>query len=436
MSDKLYSKYWQVGNNGEKRYFKDEVAEQDINTLKGNSSTVGSIDYKIAQAISDKVSNTDYATQNTAGLVKPDNSTITVDGNGVISAVGGGSVDIDNDSITLNQQGQIQAVKVAGTLGVSNGGTGATTFAAGQVLVGNGASALSTKAIDTSVTENSSNLVTSGAVYNAVKVYSTLVSWSSASDTQIANIIADYYAGDLSLDAIKSVWKVGDTRKITLSAMAATGIGESHRSQEVEMVIIGFNHDTLTTAINGKTKALLTVQLKDCLRDAAVADNDGRNNTENGYMNSTKTNVGGWKSCARRTWCNNVFYNALPLNVKSLVKQVDKYSGVGGSSSSDVEVTSDYIWLPSDSEICGYDAAWSYFDEGDQYSYFSTAKVNRYKKPIWSSSSSAVSCCYWLRSPKWLDDEQFIYVDYYYNSSAGLGDDANTAYGISPAWCM
>ena len=56
----------------------------------------------------------------------------------------------------------------AGTLGVERGGTGATTFASGEVLIGNGTSAVSTKAIDTTVTANSTNLVTSGAVSTAL----------------------------------------------------------------------------------------------------------------------------------------------------------------------------------------------------------------------------------------------------------------------------
>ena len=55
---------------------------------------------------------------------------------------------------------------VSGILGVSHGGTGTSTFTSGSVLVGNGTNAITTKAIDTVPTENSSNLITSGGVYN------------------------------------------------------------------------------------------------------------------------------------------------------------------------------------------------------------------------------------------------------------------------------
>ena len=56
------------------------------------------------------------------------------------------------------------------TVPVGKGGTGATTLASGQVLIGNGTNAVSTRAIDTTKggTENSTSLITSGAIYSAL----------------------------------------------------------------------------------------------------------------------------------------------------------------------------------------------------------------------------------------------------------------------------
>ena len=56
----------------------------------------------------------------------------------------------------------------SGTLPVSRGGTGATTFTSGYALIGNGTSAVTTKKIDTTVTSGSSSLITSGAVDTAI----------------------------------------------------------------------------------------------------------------------------------------------------------------------------------------------------------------------------------------------------------------------------
>ena len=51
---------------------------------------------------------------------------------------------------------------------VTLGGTGLETIASGEVLVGNGTGNVQTLPIDTTVTDDSDNLVTSGAVYDAI----------------------------------------------------------------------------------------------------------------------------------------------------------------------------------------------------------------------------------------------------------------------------
>ena len=180
-----------------------------------------------------------------------------------------------------------------------------------------------------------------------------LVAWSSGTDEQIAAMVQGYYDGAVTLDQIQSVWKVGDVRNVSLSAMAATGVGESHRAQTVQLAIADFNHDDLTTAIGDKTKALITWTQKNCLRDANVSDTSGSDNSENGYMNSSNTNINGWRGCTRRTWCNNVYLKALPANLQALIKPVNKKSGTGGGSSSGTETTSDSIFLGSEIEIFG-----------------------------------------------------------------------------------
>lgn len=255
-----------------------------------------------------------------------------------------------------------------------------------------------------------------------------LVSWSTGTDSQIAAMIEAFYSDAITLNDIKSVWSVGDSRTITLSAMNATGVGESHRSQTVQMTILDFEHDDLTTAIGNHTKALITVQQKNCLRDASVTDTGGSSNTENGYMNSSNTNVGGWKNCARRSWCNQVYYAALPSAFKNLVKSVSKQS-TAGSQSTSLVTTDDLVWLPSEQEIFGaktYAAA----VEGAQYSYYATAS-NRYKLPYWNSSS--VSSHWWERSPYGSDTTIFCSV-----STSGAASDSYASYarGIAPACCL
>ena len=258
-----------------------------------------------------------------------------------------------------------------------------------------------------------------------------LVSWSTGTDEEITLMVNAYYKGIFSLEDVKSVWHLGDTRSVDLAAMEATGVSESHRAQTVEMEILDFDHDTLTTPVGNITKALITVDMKNCLRDANVTDIDGNHNTEHGYMNSTGTNAGGWTSCARRTWCNSIFYNALPSYFKNLVKPVNKLTSAGNQSSI-INTDSDYCFLLSEIEIFGT-ISQSKTGEGSQYAWFASAIVNRYKLPKMDSSSSTMSDTWWGRSPRDLTNFSFCGVGGYggiYNNGA------SNAFGLAPACCI
>ena len=257
----------------------------------------------------------------------------------------------------------------------------------------------------------------------------TIVTFADGTDEEIAKMVEAHYAGKIN---ISDYWSVGNKRTVHLSAMEATGVGESHREQDVEYVIGDFEHDDLVTSINGHTKAAVTLLQKDCLMDASNATNptNGSGNTENGYMNSSDTNSGGWKSCARRTWCNNVYYNALPSTLKSIVKTVNKKSGTGGGSSSGTETTQDKIFLAAEIEIFG-STTYSVSGEGTQYQYYKNAIANRYKMPKWDSSY--VSQRYWERSPYSGNSTSFCAVSF--NGNARISNASN-AYGVAPCLCI
>ena len=227
----------------------------------------------------------------------------------------------------------------------------------------------------------------------AFEVGKILVPFSTATTKELATMINAYYDGAITLEQIKSVWSIGDTRTVHMSAMSAVGVSESHRAQSVEMSILDFNHDILTTPINGKTKALISLNQKNVLRDANVSDHDGRNNTEIGYINPTDTNDGGWRGCTRRAWCNSIYYPAIENGIRKLVKKVDKESTIGNESST-IEITSDYVWLLSEYELWGSTQR-GITREGSFYPYFNT--YGRNKLPTWDSSRPTST--YWLRSP-------------------------------------
>ena len=266
-----------------------------------------------------------------------------------------------------------------------------------------------------------------------------LVSQTTGSNEDIAKMIDGYYNGDLSLADIQSVQSVGDTRTITLSAMEAIGVSESHRSQNVDIQILDFEHDDLTNAIGDKTKALITVDLKNCLRDATVADNDLLNNSENGYMNSTYTNVGSQRNSARRAWCNNVFYNAIPDYLKTRVKLVDKKTAPHARPAAlgeEVLIDSDYVFLLAGDEV-NNNGFVNNFIEGTKYQYYLLATENYIKLPIYEGGMMGV-IDYQLRSPT---GDRSNYTDSFAGIMHGSGTNvqaqqADNKRGIAPAFCL
>ena len=264
--------------------------------------------------------------------------------------------------------------------------------------------------------------------YNVELLFITIVTFADGTNEEIAAMIDAHYNNKIN---IADYWAVGDKRKVNLSAMSATDVGESHRAQAVEFAIADFDHDELVTAINGHTKAAVTLTQVDCLMDAECASGTkyGSSDTESGYINSSSTNVGGWESCARRTWCNSVYYNALPSALKNAVKEVNKKTSAGNQSTT-IKTTTDKIFLLSEIEIFG-SITYSVSGEGKQYQYYKNAVANRYKLP--KRSSSYNSNIWWQRSPHSRYGSFFLGVN---GSGSANSYDACISYGIVPCFCL
>ena len=255
-----------------------------------------------------------------------------------------------------------------------------------------------------------------------------IVTFADGTDAEIEKMIEAHYAGKIN---ISDYWAVGDKRTIHHNAMNATGVSESHRANDYAYVIIGIEHDDLVTAINGKTKAAITIQTERMLYlDTTTEYNTSYNAShECGYINSSSTNSGGWEGCARRAWCNNVYKKCLPTYIQNMMKQVKKLASVG-SRSSTIKVSNDYAFLLSEIEIFG-STAYSYAGEGKQYQYFKNAIANRYKKPRYDDSH--VSGHYWERSPYSGSESKFCHVNISGNS---YYNGVSYYLGIAPCLCI
>lgn len=255
-----------------------------------------------------------------------------------------------------------------------------------------------------------------------------IVTFADGTDAEIEKMIESHYAGKIN---IGDYWAVGDKRVIHHNAMDATGVSESHNANDYAYVIIGIEHDDLVTAINGKTKAAITIQTERMLYlDTMTEYNNSYDAShECGYINSLSTNNGGWESCDRRTWCNNVYKECLPTYIQNMIKQVKKLTSVG-SQSSTIKTSNDYAFLLSEIEIFGIHS-YSFSNEGEQYQYFKNATANRYKKPRYSSDY--VSGYYWTRSPGFSSDSSFCRVR---GGGGNNTDNASRTIGIAPCLCI
>jgi len=276
----------------------------------------------------------------------------------------------------------------------------------------------------------------STAVSVSLKTKALMYSFETCTDQQLADMLESYYNGaydatDIAL--LKSTYMpIGAKRSISLSAMSATGVSESHHADNYDVVIIGHEHDDLKTASSGgKTKAFLTLQLDRILykntTDTTYSSNYPAVADEGGYMEPTNTNIHGWSGCPRRAWCNNTYFNALPSAIRALVKTVNKLTSAGNQSAN-INTTPDNVFLLSEIEIFGT-VTHSKAGEGSQYEYYKTAS-NRYKKPSYSSYASAY---WWERSPYVSSATQFCNVN-----SSGDADyiNASIAFGLAPAFCI
>ena len=235
-----------------------------------------------------------------------------------------------------------------------------------------------------------------------------IVSWSAGTDAEIAAMLNAHYAGQIN---IYDHWDIGDERTVHLSAMSATGVSESHVAQDVTMVLMNKGGKTLTTAINGITECAFIVGQKNCLG-------------EKGYMNSSNTTNGGWNACARRTWCNSVYKNAMPSTLIEIFKE---HQNIAANGTGSTAVTSnDYFALQSTKEVLGSASGANATVEANnkQFKYYETS-ANRIKKL--GDSGSATD--WWVRSPYNTASTGFCYIG---SGGSGGAMDSSGAMALAP----
>ena len=251
-----------VQNKVIKKYVDDETNKLKKSVSDGKT--------KVANAITDK--GVETATDATFDVMAENISKIETGG----GELHGATLAVSTEESTLFGQ--------AVTLTFNGANVGSTVFAdngtCSFVVQNSGTYTITCGEANNEVTVTDDNVVNKTVISVELSLLK-IVAFATGTDEEIAKMIEAHYNNKIN---IADYWAVGDMRTVHLSAMEATGVKESHREQDVQFVIGDFDHDDLTTPINGHSKAAVTLLQKDCLMDASNASNpvNGSGNTENG----------------------------------------------------------------------------------------------------------------------------------------------------------
>lgn len=211
-------------------------------------------------------------------------------------------------------------------------------------------------------------------------------SWADIGIMSNRGLASDYFA-------------VGDKKSVTLN-------GSTYYAQ-----IVDFDHDTLTTANDSRTKAGISFQLEDCFATTK-------------YMNSSNTNSGGWTSSYMRETVMPLMKGYMPTALQNVLKKVNKLTSAG-SQISTINTTSDDLFLLSEIEVFG-STTYSFAGEGSQYAYYQAGNT-KIKKVNGSASG------WWERSPNSSDAATFCRV---YSSGSAFTASASASDGVAFGFCV
>lgn len=210
-------------------------------------------------------------------------------------------------------------------------------------------------------------------------------SWSNGSWDAIKEAHKRHRRGEINLC---KHWKVGDKRKVHLSAIEETVYRGGQEEMDVDIVLTHFGENGV---IYWQTERVVGYE----------------------YINPRATNMGGWEASALRQWLNNVWIECLPSEFKSMLLNNAKNNIAIGK-----------ILLPSESQVFGDEAD---EQDGEQWDYYKNPD-NRIKYDIYDEKS-----WWWLRSPNAGITNYFCRVT---NGGYAGTTIASGTYGLAPCGCI
>lgn len=239
---------------------------------------------------------------------------------------------------------------------------------------------------------------------------------SVAIDTQKVQYLSLLPLNDLSWAQIDTlgaagvlgkIFALGDTKDVRLS-----GIGI------MTLQIADFDHDYLSGATTAK-KAAVTFLCKNLLYQTY-------------QMNSSDTNNGGFPSSSLCSTLNGSIYNALPSDLKAVIKTAYKWYGTGNNTTNG-KWSGHKLWLPLTFEMFGESsyspAAERTTGNARQYPIF-TDNASRIKK---MNNGGGSAQWYWLASPYATNAASFCGV---YGDGSSTSSVASDSHGVCFGLCV
>ena len=207
----------------------------------------------------------------------------------------------------------------------------------------------------------------------------------------------------LSVELARTKSTIGSGTLVFGSARADDGIYENHAIGNINWAKVWFadlgdnvckdlamwTHESITLEACGFRKYYLSDNTsKRCSFSLLASHLLGRAKR----WNATNTNAGGWAKSELNNSLNNRLYNAMPTQIRALLKKVIVYSSIG-QMSSELSSSDCYITIPALIEVDPTQTSEPYNSEGISISYL-TNNTSR-KRAFDGGDYSA----YWLRTP-------------------------------------
>lgn len=353
------------------------------------------------------------------------------------------AITVSSASVTLNGSHLTATVTIGNDLGrtlntSTSDSTVATASISGTTVTISNVNQTSGSATITVSAAQSTNYNSSSVTVSVTASFLQIVTFANGTDAEIKAMLDAYYADEITWAEMG--WAVGDTRTIHLNSRSAPNPNSdiTLAAEDITVVIVGHDHHDLATAINGHTKACISVQFREALGSTAHNGKDGTiyvNGDSSNDMTFTK-----WSNLYMRTYLNSTLLGAIPTgDFKSAIKQSKHYRHTNYNDSNAEQVI-DTLFLPSYAEIFGT-TSYAYYPptsptEGTQLPYYETAS-NRIKYANNNGESSGNAIYWWVGSASSYYTSSNGYYWCRVHANGTLNDDSgHDARGVAPAFVM